>query len=429
MGRKTLLIFVIAVMSLASCGVRDELVIYPMYAGDLKMWEHIWSAEDPYEFESAPLGVILPHHMVAAFEISRFYQGLAEVVQPSMVVVIGPNHYESGEANIQTCFDCEYFSVIGNVEVDRSFADRLVNDDIAVREDGTFRQEHAIFAHAPFIKKFFPEARIVPILLQWEMPVDEVLELSEWLNENLPEDALVIASVDFSHYISWEAANFHDKSSYASIKNFDFENIYDLEVDSPSSIYALLDLMRLRSHMRAERLEHTNMAQYVESNPQSTTSHQYFAFYEGDVEPTKSVTIMNLVGIGDEGRGLLTGWDWDRDEENDGLLRDLKGAEDRFLVGSDFLVFGLENGCRLEEQNGVSVSFCGGSERMEADVEYILEGDRLTVKSDTIESGELRFENLSSAILGLWIGEDGYEVFEFSVKLVDGYYSISSSSK
>jgi len=439
--KKTLII--LAAVAMVGCSGGEK--IYSLYPGDTRMWEHIFEVEELHDFESVPLGAIIPHHMVVDVEIAKFYASIEAVIEPSVVVVIGPNHYENGEANIQTCRDCVYDTVNGDVEVGRELVDKLLDEKVAERLDETFIKEHSIFSHTPFIKKYFPEVQIVPILLQWEMPVEEVSRLAEWLDDNLPEDALVIASVDFSHYISAEAADFHDQSAFATISNFDFANLYDLEVDSPSSLYALLDLMKRRGYMKAERFAHTNLQDFLTARVEETTSHQFFGFFKGEGEKVQGVSIMTVEDY-DNNLGLVDNWDWEK-ENNRGLLRDLRGAEDRFLTGSDFLVFDLDEGCSLKEQNGWKISFCKNVFLDQgSDVNYLLyefeddfdlarakrfidegvdvfvgRGFVLGGGEDFIEYGDGLILSGDEKVLGVYVREDSFDIYQFIVKKVGAY--------
>lgn len=364
------LMLAISVVVFSCARNNEKLKITYTYPGDVEMWNHIFTVKEPYKFESAPLGVIVPHHLIVAEELAKFYAGLAAVTQPKLVVVISPNHYQNGEDYIQTCERCEFQTTNGPLELDNEFKNNLVKDSVANFNDETFIKEHGIYNEAPFVKKYFPSAKIVPIVLKWKIPKEKVEALAEWLNKNLPTDSLVITSVDFSHYIPVEAADFHDWSAYATIKNFDYDNVYDLEIDSPSSIYTILKLMEKRGYQKAERLAHTNLQDYV-SHRESTTSHQFFTFYKGAVDAVKSATISSFGNMPDNsGLALNKDWFWDiknPNAEDSGItkfLRDLKGQEDRFLVGSDFMVFDLNDGeCRKEEQNSLKISFCKFSEQ------------------------------------------------------------------
>lgn len=336
-------------------GPDAKLRISTTYPGDVEMWDHIFDVKEPYKFNDVPLGVILPHHLIVADELAKIYAGLSKVTHPKMIVVISPNHYQSGDGDIQTCKTCQFDTTKGVLKMDDDFAKGLVEAGVAAFGDETFVKEHGIYNHAPFVKKYFPDAEIVPIVLKWKISQEETEKLSEWLNEKLPNDALVVTSVDFSHYVPVEVADFHDWSSYATIKNFDYSNVYDLEIDSPSSIYAMLKLMDKRGYQKTERLAHTNLQDYV-SHRESTTSHQFFAFYKGEVEKVQSITIQ---AWGDmfvnKGLGFSKGW---FNLEGSEFLKDLRGQEDRFLVGTDYTAFDLDEGCKEEMQNSVKVAFC-----------------------------------------------------------------------
>lgn len=279
--KKLILFLGLLAVTFMGCGEQSFLIINSEYPGDYKMWDHFFAVEGEYKFESAPLGIILPHHLIAAESITKFYKGLTKVINPSVIFILGPNHYENGNADIQTCKNCVYTTTNGIVELDLNFVNKLINDDIAVMGDEIFKKEHTFFTHTPFIKRFFPDAKIVPIAVKLKISIEKVLELSDWFDKNLPENVLVLTSVDFSHYQPLSVADLHDQASFAAITNFEFEKIYNLELDSPSSIYALLDLMKKRGYIKVERLAHTNLATIIEKpDLKETTSHQYFAFYK-----------------------------------------------------------------------------------------------------------------------------------------------------
>jgi MEMO1 family protein len=405
--KKLLILLGSTLLLLSACAAEEgPLDIYSMYSGDDRMWERIFSEEDPYQFESAPLGVIIPHHMITEMEISRFYKGLSEVMDPSLVVIIGPNHYESGEANIQTCLSCVYNTIEGVVNLDLDFAAALSESGLVEENDEAFFQEHAFFSHTPFVKHYFSDAKVVPIMLNWEMPIEEVEELTQWLDENLPEDSLVIASVDFSHYIPDSAAKFHDQFSYTTIQNFDSEAVYELEVDSPSSVYAILDLMHKRGYMQAERLAHTTLGQYMSYPVEESTSHQYFAFYEGEVEEMDGESMM-LFGRS-EGLEEMESWDWLENKDKYPELSEIRGLEDRFLVGGGKLAFGFVDSCIHETDicvgNGETFAFefDGHSLTFESLGDFIVEGDSMGV------------------VIGIHLADEYFELYFFPVEVMDG---------
>ncbi|MBD3360463.1 AmmeMemoRadiSam system protein B [Candidatus Peregrinibacteria bacterium] len=354
----------------SGCSAQRDLVrIYQEYPEDERVWEYIFdnvNEENEYVFEDRPLGVILPHDNLTSSELAKFYSGLSKVADPSTVLIIGSNQSNSGEGNIQTCKNCIFSTIIGDLEVDHDFLEKMVNEGAAEYNNETFINDHAINIHSIFIKKYFPEAKIAPILVKWKIPVNEVVKLSGWLDENLAEDDLAIGSVNFSGHVPQGVAEFHDRSSFTTINNFDLKNIYKLGVDSPSTIYALLSLMRSRGYAKVEQIAYTNSANFIDEHSEETTSHQYIAFFNGEIDPMEGTSIMAFGNLPlDNSLTFFRGWEWDpnynqkADYTTIRLLKEIRGKEDRFFVGSDYFVFDIpENDCLYDEINGVKIGFC-----------------------------------------------------------------------
>lgn len=374
----SLLILIVFSLILTGCG-KEYTRIQTLYPGDEKMWDFIYDNAEDYDFKSVPFGMIMPHHSITDKKVAGLYEEASKHKNPSVVVVIGPNHFEKGLADIQTCSACIYDTTVGELKLEEDFIEDMVDENVAVYNDETFVEEHAFYTHAPFIKKYFPDAKIVPIAMQWDVPIDEIKKLSTFLDNNLTEDDLVVASVDFSHYVPEEMASFHDKASFATIANFDYPNIFDLELDSPASVYTLMDLMAKRSYVEAELMEYTNLTYFVEEHKEESTSHQYIAFFKGKKNNYEGVSVLAFGNLPDDHDfEFMTNWKWDRnyDEDSDQtynkLLRDIRGTEDRFLVGADYYLFDLpDNECSIEEQNNMKIAFCKFLEDEDREKEYL----------------------------------------------------------
>jgi len=305
--------------------------------------------------------------MIVGEKLAQTYNGLSKILNPETIVIIGPNHYQNEKSNIQTCKSCKFQSIDGLVSINSKLSQKLVDSNFASYQDDTFIKEHAIYSHTPYIKKAFPNAKILPIILKWETPQKRTKELAQWLSKNLPDNSLVIASVDFSHYNPETVANFHDISSFSTIANFDFQNIYNLEIDSPASISTITELMNIKKYNSTERIFHTNNQNYRTKTLDSTTSHQFIAFHKGNIKQKKTITIMSIGNINDKLKSNLSfhqNFQWNinaqtPNTETNPYLTEIRGIEDRFLVGSDFLVFDLPtNTCTTKEQNSIKISFC-----------------------------------------------------------------------
>lgn len=349
-----------------SIGEAAPIHIRGAYANDLPMWNHIISSRPAMDFPAVPKGAIIPHHVLVARELSRFYSGLAKKIHPKTIFVLCPNHFETTKDDVVTARNCSWDTVYGELELDGTLTAQLAQEGLATISDASFEKEHGIFVHAPFIKYYFPNARIVPILLRWKNDRAENIKLARWIAKRLDGDSFVLASVDFSHYQPRAIADFHDQASYLSITGFMPDAVYDREIDSPSSVYTLMKIMDAKGNRAVKRLLHTNSDDILGICEARTTSHQFFVFSAGDSEHVQGFTVLvgGMQAAGNRGKSAMTGtWVWDRyqvpDAVNVDYLKQLRGEEDRLLVGSDLCLFALP-----EKENVFSYRFPGGKLRV-----------------------------------------------------------------
>lgn len=328
------------VLALAGCVSPRE----PSGIAHASFWQAKQAYEDFYETDTArggtPIGekidgMVLPHHLFVGHEIARAYNALS-AQEPSVVVVIGPNHFSQGKNDIQTT-DGAFETPYGALEPDARIIDGLVAKGLARIEPATFDGEHSISTHVAFIEKTLPRARVVPIALRIGARPDRMDELAAALDELLPRDALVIASVDFSHYQRADVAAFHDAYSHAAIERFSFDDVARLEIDSPESIRTLLRYLEKRESQRLAYDRHTNSADFtVGEPPAETTSHFFMAFARGEPVASPFATVQ-FFGDTIVGRGI--GEMIDRGVDP---LRRIRGTEDRFFRGATVGIVNLE---------------------------------------------------------------------------------------
>ncbi len=353
--KRLILLIMCGSFSLLRCVSGGQVIIETYYPGDTIMWDYIMATGPPIEFSGPPRGIILPHHAITGTEVARFYRGLSRVIHPETIIIIGPNHFERGTHNIQTADTCVYDTVYGTLEIDTGLVRKLIRSGAAHLCNEAFPGEHGIFFHAPFIKRFFPKAKIVPVIIKWDTTVDELDSLARELSALVSTDSLVLASVDFSHYCTRQSADVHDITSFTTISNFDYQGLFDLEIDSPPTIYVLEKLMAGVGCRNAVRLLHTNSDDFKKMRELKTTSHQYFAFFPGDPVYREQLTIFAAgdIRIKNDVLFVRTAWPWDRayDPARDAsvtrFLKNLRGKEDRFFMGYDLYIFDLRETKRV----------------------------------------------------------------------------------
>ena len=358
-----------------SCSRSSYVEVKTQYPGDVELWNHTFSKDDPFVIpDKMPSAIILPHHDICTFQQNSFYRALSSKGQPSVVVLLSPNHFECGTREIIAPKSNVVFSTTeGNLQTEGDILKKLGESNLAEAVefmDQEWVQEHGIFIHTPFIHHYFPKAKLVPLLLK-PLSSDSEFEsyrmLSEFLDRELPEDALIVASVDFSHYQIPEVTELHDQVSLNTIANF--ESPRDLEIDSPESVFTLMEFCRKRNATRPVLINRTCTHDFIPEEFVESTSHQYWTLYKDDAKiqieeyykkvqesgqryqtgdySHKNFTLV-IGGSGDSGAGFRTRWEWDRyrtsTDTGEQNLYYLAGKEGRFLMGFDAYIFDPEPG-------------------------------------------------------------------------------------
>lgn len=278
-------------------------------------------------------GGILPHHLIVKDKIAAFFDGIKDNNYKT-IILIAPNHFNAGKSNIITS-NGVWITPYGDIETNSQLIEKL---DLEI-EENSFDSEHSISGLVSFIKKTFPNSKILPILLKVNTKKEDLEELAERITKNTNKnDILVLSSVDFSHYQTTNTANFHDNRSNSIIKSFDFDRIYSMEIDSAPSVYLLLKYLELNKLQKSELIFSTDSGTLMNKKYEPTTSHNFFYFTRGD---KSEENIMNFLFFGD----VMLDRNVKKRINNsdlDYILKDFAGEEKRFFVGSDMISLNLE---------------------------------------------------------------------------------------
>lgn len=228
-------------------------------------------------------GGIVPHHLAAQSFIAEMFQLLADREHiPKTVVILSPNHLETGESFVQTAnmvWDTSDGSVSTDVskleEIAESFGTSLYNEGM--------RREHGVYHIIPFVQHFLPDAHVVPITLRFATSSgdqDRLVEiLLKWLKQN--DDVVVIASIDFSHYLSSEEAEKKDTETRIAMERYDFSEIASYRsdhVDTPAGLIVLLRTMQSIDANHQTILQYDNSGRTLNRPFTKTTSHFLMTF-------------------------------------------------------------------------------------------------------------------------------------------------------
>jgi len=292
-------------------------------------------------------GGILPHHLMVEDKIAAFFTGI-ENNDYETIILIGPNHFLSGKSDIITS-QAKWATPYGELMPDLDLTRNLNDSGSASIEENPFINEHSISGLVGFIKKNFPNARFAPIIVRPETTTKESEQLAQVIKNNIDADkTLILASVDFSHYQPVAVADWHDEKSRNVIENFSFNQVNNLEVDSPASIYVLLKYLELVKAQNSKLIFATNSGKLINKPDEPTTSHNFYYFTKGEKENN---SLINFLFFGDIMLDRHVKEIMNKNGRVDYLLKNLAGGEKRFFQGIDVIGANLEGAVTVGGQH------------------------------------------------------------------------------
>lgn len=221
---------------------------------------------------------IVTHHFLASGLMVRCFSNLRDQSHPSTVILIGPNHFHHGRANISVS-SLPWKTPFGMLETDGAVVQQVKSAAHLPEDPEAFAGEHSVGVLTPFVKYYFPAARVVTILIDVNARQDSLRRLHPLIAEFLANPhLLVILSMDFSHDSIASVANSRDAQSQAAILALDFDQVKALSVDCPRGLWLLLSALRDLGHVQVQLGEHTNSAQLTGNLKQPDVT-SYFTMY------------------------------------------------------------------------------------------------------------------------------------------------------
>jgi len=233
-----------------------------------------------------------------------FFSYISSQGKPKTIVILSPDHFQSGilmESNsfITITVDLNE-KEFNNLEIDTLLWGKLFKENKMILNNSAVIAEHGVTVLLPYIKKYSPKTNILPILIPADITKEQVEQLVKTIDENTLLNTIVIASVDFSHYLPSQAADFHDTKSIRVLLNFEEENFKNIEVDCWQALYAVRLFAKLRQKEVPRIITHThkNSTDFINLELEETTSYFSIVFKEKKSEVNISGSIVESFNEG-----------------------------------------------------------------------------------------------------------------------------------
>jgi poly-gamma-glutamate synthesis protein (capsule biosynthesis protein) len=231
-------------------------------------------------------GITVPHHLVAADLIARGFR-CASSGNYERIILLSPDHFRRSLLPFATTRGT-FGTVFGDVACDETAVASLLVACPKVAESLLFAKEHGVHAVLPYVAKFFPTAKIVPVALRIDSNRDDWLALADALAPLIDSKTLIVQSTDFSHYLSPGEARRRDQQTMNALALGDSEAITRLSqpahLDSKAAQFIQMVLQRRIHHASPAVIAERNSQAYTEFRQERTTSY-IVQVYEPDEPP------------------------------------------------------------------------------------------------------------------------------------------------
>lgn len=242
------------------------------------------SYEDVFSYLSVapkPLNIhagIVSHHFLAKRQIAEFY-GKISSAEVTTIFLVSPDHfnnYFSSNTLAYTSF-YDWNSPFGVLGADTNIINLITKDQNIETKDYALGLDHGIYIQIPFIKKFFPNAKIVPLLLKNSNSYDDFHLLGSNIRKFSNENSLLLVSSDFSHNSTIAQSKLSDSKSIKALKNINLSNIDEITNDCKQCIAILSGFMNPESG-NFVLLDNINSFDISQQDKDSVTSY-VFGYY------------------------------------------------------------------------------------------------------------------------------------------------------
>lgn len=250
----------------------------------------------PGQIGSGVKAVIIPHHLLVEPYMEKFYGQLAGVhPEWKRIVIISPNHFNYGARAVRSALKLEGDDGHGGtfaMAIDQEAVQKLADLGAVNLEDKYYEREHGVFVQDKFLDKYFPEAKVVPVIIKNGANLDSLQRLAHGLIQLDDGQTLFLFSVDFSHYTDEDSSVKNDQRTLGWLESMggrsDLEQLTLLRknaismdnrsadsvaVDSPESLWILSELAE-KDNWKFHLWARTSSASFAGmKDPTQNTSH------------------------------------------------------------------------------------------------------------------------------------------------------------
>jgi gamma-polyglutamate biosynthesis protein CapA len=264
---------------------------------------------------NSELAAVMPHHDLVKDVRREFFKKLKLEAKPQTIILVSVNHFNTGSGDIISS-DQDWLVANGKekIKANTEVINKLKDSGLVKIEPAAFNNEHGIRNLLGEIKEFFPNSKLVPLIIKEPAQPDGIKKLAETLKLNCPDCGL-IASVDMSHYQPAHLAEIQDEKTIRALSALDEEQIWQSQADSSAAIALLINLAKNKNLTSFNIFAHTNSGLIANNLEAETTTHIFGNFGAGN--PVKIDDELTFALAGDAMFGRNVGYAFQKNNFKD----------------------------------------------------------------------------------------------------------------
>jgi AmmeMemoRadiSam system protein B len=257
-------------------------------------------------------GITVPHHLLADRLVALGFRS-ASAFRYRRIVILSPDHFRKAERPFATTTR-GFETARGPVATDTEAARALLSSSDLIEESCLFDKDHGVRAMLPFIRHYFPEAKVVPVAMSIKSTRKDWDRLAAALETIVDQDTLIVESTDFSHYLPQHVARGYDQQTLNVLAAGSLDQIAALRqpahADSVGALYVQVKLQQRLFGAAPLVLANANSQAWSDKETTETTSYVvalFGRFGAGFNSPAGEATsITYLAGDTNFGRYMKT---------------------------------------------------------------------------------------------------------------------------
>lgn len=244
---------------------------------------------------SVAYAAVTSHHFLAKSVIARTLTGI-DPTNIKTIILISPDHFDNITDNslLGVTTNAKWATPYGEMTVNIAQQEALLASNPLRLQDRSFLNEHGIYTIVPFLKKQFPDASLIPIVLRQSDQYQQYESLGKALHTVFdPTETLVVISSDFSHNKPSDQAVKDDQQSILTLAKQDLQTINQIDSDCKVCMATLFGYLQTLPHT-FQLVENTDSFKISGQDEHTVTSYvsaRFIPLGATPLPPIKSVTL------------------------------------------------------------------------------------------------------------------------------------------